>query len=188
MQDVCAHCDLPLLHRDAEHVHLLVSSSPSWPHPLGQQHRGRVLLQLLQEFPRPRGGTTGEDQAAVARILFAGSVAGLPARSALVHRPAGPFALPVHVRPKTDTLAVAQVAGTTVRSAQRSLTDAAGQSSPAISGSSRRSGCSRWTWPSRHLSLNKASSAPSWRRVSTSVARCPARIRAPSASVSLASA
>ena len=41
----------------------------------------------------------------------------------------------------------------------------------AIRGSSRMSGCSRCTWASRHLSLNRASRVPSWRRASTSTAR-----------------
>ena len=90
-------------------------------------------------------------------------------------------------RPRPDRLEPDGLAGTTVRSAQMSLPRAAGQPSPAIRDSSRMSGCSRCSWPSRHLSLNSASRAPSWRRVSTSVARCPARARAPSASVRLAS-
>ena len=93
----------------------------------------------------------------------------------------------VQRRPRPDRFEPAGLAGTTARSDQMSLPCAAGQPSAAISGSSRMSGCSRCTWPSRHLSLNSASRAPSWRRVSTSVARCPARIRAPSASVRRAS-
>jgi hypothetical protein len=64
---------------------------------------------------------------------------------------------------------------------------ALGHGEPAISGSSRMPGYSRCTWPSRHLSLNSASRAPSWRRASTSVPRCPASTRAPSASVRRAS-
>ncbi len=169
--------DLDLRHRDRladpEHLrmdlragdHQLQGRLPVWLVPEPRVRPVRAVLRWPDQLQQPRA-----DVAVVRRR-----------RGDQRHRR-------LQRRPRPDRLEPDGLAGTTVRSAQMSLPRAAGQPSPAIRDSSRMSGCSRCSWPSRHLSLNSASRAPSWRRVSTSVARCPARARAPSASVRLASA